>query len=260
MYDPPSPLRRFCWLFLVGSGGKTDQNAHPHMDYGQRIALVHNGTINNAHELRNELESKGVSFKWAHEACSSLQQSKHPYSHRLVKWSESKRTGLDWTEIPLVVLSLSCISRFCNTFVVVVALGPQQCRIPPSDICIHSFFSPWRRTSFTPSVFRFDRAYLKPTWSLRSFSACSSSFSICASSRSICSFSRFILCSCSFGQVWDRYWGHRPPSGDGTWRRPFHAPQGRPGQNGRQARWNLGARRHRPREVRASNNIFHCFF
>lgn len=44
-------------------GGKTDQNAHPHMDHGQRIALVHNGTINNAHELRAELEKKGVVFK-----------------------------------------------------------------------------------------------------------------------------------------------------------------------------------------------------
>lgn len=33
------------------------------MDHGQRIALVHNGTINNAHELRAELEKKGVVFK-----------------------------------------------------------------------------------------------------------------------------------------------------------------------------------------------------
>ena len=45
------------------AGGKTDQNAHPHMDYGNRIALVHNGTINNAHELRRELEGKGITFK-----------------------------------------------------------------------------------------------------------------------------------------------------------------------------------------------------
>lgn len=44
-------------------GGKTDQNAHPHVDYGHRIALVHNGIINNAHKLRLELESKGIVFK-----------------------------------------------------------------------------------------------------------------------------------------------------------------------------------------------------
>ncbi|CAM9483675.1 unnamed protein product, partial [Choristocarpus tenellus] len=44
-------------------GGKTDKNAHPHMDFNNRIALVHNGTINNATELRRELEDKGVEFR-----------------------------------------------------------------------------------------------------------------------------------------------------------------------------------------------------
>eukprot|EP00903_Cladosiphon_okamuranus_P008174 g7873.t1 len=44
-------------------GGKTDQNAHPHLDYGNRIAVVHNGTINNAHELRTDLENRGITFK-----------------------------------------------------------------------------------------------------------------------------------------------------------------------------------------------------
>lgn len=43
-------------------GGKTDQNAHPHTDSKHRIGLVHNGTINNCHELRNELIAKGLKF------------------------------------------------------------------------------------------------------------------------------------------------------------------------------------------------------
>jgi len=43
-------------------GGKTDQNAHPHTDSKGRIALVHNGTINNANELRKELQTKGIHF------------------------------------------------------------------------------------------------------------------------------------------------------------------------------------------------------
>uniref|UniRef100_A0A7S2R8P1 Glutamine--fructose-6-phosphate aminotransferase [isomerizing] n=1 Tax=Rhizochromulina marina TaxID=1034831 RepID=A0A7S2R8P1_9STRA len=43
-------------------GGKTDQNAHPHTDSKGRIALVHNGTINNANDLRRELQAKGVHF------------------------------------------------------------------------------------------------------------------------------------------------------------------------------------------------------
>lgn len=43
-------------------GGKTDENAHPHMDSRGRVAIVHNGTINNANDLRRELEEQGVNF------------------------------------------------------------------------------------------------------------------------------------------------------------------------------------------------------
>jgi len=43
-------------------GGKTDENAHPHTDSSGKIALVHNGTINNANELRKELKSLGHKF------------------------------------------------------------------------------------------------------------------------------------------------------------------------------------------------------
>lgn len=43
-------------------GGKTDMNAHPHTDQHHRIALCHNGTINNAYELKKELQGKGIKF------------------------------------------------------------------------------------------------------------------------------------------------------------------------------------------------------
>ncbi len=43
-------------------GGKTDLNAHPHTDSKKRIALIHNGTINNSYDLKNELIKKGVVF------------------------------------------------------------------------------------------------------------------------------------------------------------------------------------------------------
>ena len=43
-------------------GGKTDENAHPHTDSSGRIALVHNGTLNNANELRKELQDLGHKF------------------------------------------------------------------------------------------------------------------------------------------------------------------------------------------------------
>ncbi|KAL7527739.1 hypothetical protein ACHAXR_002880, partial [Thalassiosira sp. AJA248-18] len=43
-------------------GGKTDANAHPHTSTCGKIALVHNGTLNNANELRKELQSRGHVF------------------------------------------------------------------------------------------------------------------------------------------------------------------------------------------------------
>lgn len=43
-------------------GGKTDANAHPHMDRLHRVAVVHNGVIENAHALRAELTALGIPF------------------------------------------------------------------------------------------------------------------------------------------------------------------------------------------------------
>lgn len=43
-------------------GGKTDENAHPHTDSSGKIALVHNGTLNNANEKRAELKALGHKF------------------------------------------------------------------------------------------------------------------------------------------------------------------------------------------------------
>lgn len=44
-------------------GGKTDLNAHPHTDSKGRIALVHNGIIENFSELKFELVNSGYEFK-----------------------------------------------------------------------------------------------------------------------------------------------------------------------------------------------------
>ncbi|MGH2737797.1 MAG: isomerizing glutamine--fructose-6-phosphate transaminase, partial [Actinomycetota bacterium] len=40
-------------------GQPTDQNAHPHVDCRGRIAVIHNGIIENFHELRERLELNG---------------------------------------------------------------------------------------------------------------------------------------------------------------------------------------------------------
>jgi glucosamine--fructose-6-phosphate aminotransferase (isomerizing) len=47
----------------LNNTGKTDENAHPHTDYGNRVAITHNGTINNSHELKDALKAQGIKFK-----------------------------------------------------------------------------------------------------------------------------------------------------------------------------------------------------
>lgn len=43
-------------------GPPTTENAHPHMDCGQRIAVVHNGIIENYADLKRRLQSEGHTF------------------------------------------------------------------------------------------------------------------------------------------------------------------------------------------------------
>ncbi|MFJ6001402.1 glutamine--fructose-6-phosphate transaminase (isomerizing) [Arthrobacter sp. NPDC092385] len=43
-------------------GGPTDQNAHPHLADGGRLALIHNGIIENYAELKAELTGEGLTF------------------------------------------------------------------------------------------------------------------------------------------------------------------------------------------------------
>ncbi|GIM92701.1 glutamine--fructose-6-phosphate aminotransferase [isomerizing] [Paractinoplanes toevensis] len=43
-------------------GGPTDRNAHPHLSADGRVAVIHNGIIENFSRLRAELEATGVEF------------------------------------------------------------------------------------------------------------------------------------------------------------------------------------------------------
>eukprot|EP00357_Protocruzia_adherens_P036447 CAMPEP_0115010678 /NCGR_PEP_ID=MMETSP0216-20121206/23472_1 /TAXON_ID=223996 /ORGANISM="Protocruzia adherens, Strain Boccale" /LENGTH=652 /DNA_ID=CAMNT_0002378965 /DNA_START=158 /DNA_END=2116 /DNA_ORIENTATION=- len=44
-------------------GGKTDENAHPHADWKNRIALIHNGTVSNDKYLRGKMSENNIPLK-----------------------------------------------------------------------------------------------------------------------------------------------------------------------------------------------------
>lgn len=44
-------------------GGVTESNAHPHTDCNEKIAIVHNGIIENYQQLKDKLSAKGHKFK-----------------------------------------------------------------------------------------------------------------------------------------------------------------------------------------------------
>lgn len=44
-------------------GGVTENNAHPHLDCGGKIAVIHNGIVENFNEIKDELIAKGHIFR-----------------------------------------------------------------------------------------------------------------------------------------------------------------------------------------------------
>lgn len=54
-------------------GGVTESNAHPHTSFDNRVALVHNGIIENAHDIRAELEAEGIEFRSDTDTESAVQ-------------------------------------------------------------------------------------------------------------------------------------------------------------------------------------------
>jgi glucosamine--fructose-6-phosphate aminotransferase (isomerizing) len=62
-------------------GRPTDRNAHPHCDAAGKIAVVHNGIIENFATLRQELETAGVEFASDTDTEVAVHLVSHAYHH-----------------------------------------------------------------------------------------------------------------------------------------------------------------------------------
>ena len=61
-------------------GGVTENNAHPHMSSDNKVVLVHNGIIENAREIRADLEAAGIIFHTETDTESAVQYLASVYS------------------------------------------------------------------------------------------------------------------------------------------------------------------------------------
>ncbi|MEG1641518.1 MAG: glutamine--fructose-6-phosphate transaminase (isomerizing) [Synergistaceae bacterium] len=61
-------------------GGVTNYNAHPHVSSDKRVVLVHNGIIENAREIRTELEATGIDFHSETDTESAAQYLAYIYT------------------------------------------------------------------------------------------------------------------------------------------------------------------------------------
>ena len=61
-------------------GGVTENNAHPHVSSDNRVVLVHNGIIENAREIRADLEAHGIKFHTETDTESAVQYLGYVYA------------------------------------------------------------------------------------------------------------------------------------------------------------------------------------
>ncbi|MBQ9881820.1 MAG: glutamine--fructose-6-phosphate transaminase (isomerizing) [Synergistes sp.] len=61
-------------------GGVSETNAHPHISSDKRVVLVHNGIIENAREIRKDLELRGIKFHTETDTESAVQYLGYVYN------------------------------------------------------------------------------------------------------------------------------------------------------------------------------------
>lgn len=126
-------------------GGVTQQNAHPHLGESGRLAVIHNGIVENFRELRNDLIGKGRTFKSdtdseviAHLLEEELAHGEED-SLRAFQRAFSKLDGLS----AVIALDLGSRSLLAakNVSPLVVGRGPNGVTIASDALALHGHAS-----------------------------------------------------------------------------------------------------------------------
>jgi glucosamine--fructose-6-phosphate aminotransferase (isomerizing) len=86
-------------------GHPTDQNAHPHTDCSQRVAVVHNGIIENYQHLKKQLQARGHRFKSQTDSEVLAHLIEEELHHK--PWVEAVRFALKKIKGPYSVVAIN---------------------------------------------------------------------------------------------------------------------------------------------------------
>ena len=105
-------------------GGPTDENAHPHFDDFEQIAIIHNGIIENYLELQRELLARGHRF----HSQTDTEVAAHVIGEEYAKGG------------PLEDAVRRAVARLRGAYAIVV-----MCRAEPEKIvAVRTLLSPWK--------------------------------------------------------------------------------------------------------------------
>lgn len=102
-------------------GGVSEENAHPHLSMDGSIAVVHNGIIDNADELRSKLIKLGYIFKSATDT--------EVIAHLIQHYRDKSRRGWPQTSIKNILnklkgtYGLAILLRDCPSQIIVARMG-----------------------------------------------------------------------------------------------------------------------------------------
>lgn len=89
-------------------GEKNDVNSHPHVCYRNKVALVHNGIIENYATLKSELMSKGINFKSATDSEVVVNLISYLYTQMSFKKAIKKAIEMLKGTWALAIISVDC--------------------------------------------------------------------------------------------------------------------------------------------------------